>query len=153
MTRELANKMYTPTAYFLGRFLSQLMIQVWVPIIMMLIIFWAIDIDTSWENFGWTLSFAIVSNFCFNAQGYFVGLAVNDQGDQAKQVNLLISLLFLIVDGGLVNIGQANWFVKFLSDVTPSRFICEGFFRCFTKQVIPIKLGDQFVITQEVILE
>lgn len=69
----------------------------------------------------------------------------------AKQVNLLISLLFLVVDGGLVNIDQANWFVKFLSDVTPSRFICEGFFRCFIKQVKPVDLGT-YHIDQEFIL-
>lgn len=71
---------------------------------MVLIIFWALDIDTSAENFGWLLLFALVSNFTFNAQGYFIGLAVNDESDGAKHVNLLFSLLFLVVDGGLVNI-------------------------------------------------
>ena len=84
LTRELANKMYSPTAYFMGRFASQLMIQSFVPLMMMLIIFWAIDIETSAENFGWTLLFATISNYTFNAQGYFVGLAVNDENDGAK---------------------------------------------------------------------
>lgn len=81
LTRELANKMYSPSAYFLGRFASQLLVQSFVPIMMILIIFWALSIDTSAENFGWTLLFAWVSNMTFNAQGYFIGLAVNDEGD------------------------------------------------------------------------
>ena len=71
---------------------------------MVLIVFWSIGIETTLENFGWFLLIAMVSNFTFNAQGYFVGLAVNDEGGAAKEVNMLISLLFLIVSGGLVNL-------------------------------------------------
>ena len=44
MSRELANKMYSPTAYYLGRYLSNIIIQLLYPMIMILILYWNIDI-------------------------------------------------------------------------------------------------------------
>jgi hypothetical protein len=65
MKRELANKMYSPTAYFLGRFLSNMIIQIFYPMIMILILFWNIGIDTSRDNFLWLCAFGLMGNFIY----------------------------------------------------------------------------------------
>ena len=65
MKRELANKMYSPTAYFLGRFLSNMILQIFYPLIMILVLFWAAGIDESYENFLWMMAFGFMGNFVF----------------------------------------------------------------------------------------
>lgn len=65
MKRELANKMYSPTAYFLGRFLSNMIIQVAYPMIMILILFWNIGIVTTKENFYWLAAYGLMGNFIY----------------------------------------------------------------------------------------
>lgn len=132
MTRELSNKMYTPVAYFLGRLLSQFMIQFIPPIIMFLMLFWCLAIDQSWNNLLWLLGFSIVGNFTWAAMGFFVGLTIPDESDGAKVINVMLCMIFMSVNGGIVNPSTTNAFVRFLSRVTPARFICEGFFICFT---------------------
>lgn len=67
MRRELANKMYSPSAYYLGRFISNLILQFVYPIIMILAIFWFIDIDTDVDNFLYIMSFGLIGNFVFCA--------------------------------------------------------------------------------------
>lgn len=65
MKREFANKMYSPTAYFLGRFLSNMIIQIFYPMIMILILFWNVGIDTSTDNFLWMCAFGLMGNFIY----------------------------------------------------------------------------------------
>jgi ABC-type multidrug transport system permease subunit len=65
MQRELANKMYSPTAYFLGRFLSNLILQIFYPMIMIFVLFWGVGMETSWENFWWLCAFGNLSNMVF----------------------------------------------------------------------------------------
>jgi hypothetical protein len=50
MRRELANKMYSPTAYFLARYSSNMLLQTMYPTIMIVTLFWAVGIDTSSKN-------------------------------------------------------------------------------------------------------
>jgi len=65
MEREFANKMFSPTAYFLARFLSNMVVQTLYPLIMILFVFWSIGIDTSSDNFGSTILFGLLANFVF----------------------------------------------------------------------------------------
>jgi hypothetical protein len=77
MKRELANKMYSPTAYFLGRFTSNMILQVAYPLIMIMMLFWNIGIDTSRDNFLWLLAFGLMGNFIYCGQGYFIGIMLS----------------------------------------------------------------------------
>lgn len=138
MKRELANKMYSPSAYFLGRYTSNLLLQTMYPIIMVVTIFWGIGINTSFENFRWMMAYGVISNYVFCSQGYFVGIAV-DSEDGCKVVNMFIVLLFSTCNGVLANLKTANWFILGISWVSPARFGVEGFFRRCTQQ-----LNDQF---------
>jgi ABC-2 type transporter len=65
MEREFANKMFSPTAYFMGRFLSTLMVQILYPLIMIMVTFWAIGIDTSFDNFIYMIYYGFLANFVF----------------------------------------------------------------------------------------
>ena len=74
MKRELANKMYTPSAYFLGRFLSNLILQMIYPFIMVIMLFWAMGIQNTSKQFILMSAFAATGNAVFCAQGYFLGI-------------------------------------------------------------------------------
>jgi hypothetical protein len=128
MRRELANKMYSPTAYFLGRFTSNMIIQVAYPLIMILILFWNIGIITSRENFLWLLAYGLMGNFIYCGQGYFIGIMVTDAG-AAKLCNLLVIMIMFCTNGVLCNMKTASPFITFISAYSPSRYNCEGFFR------------------------
>jgi ABC-type multidrug transport system permease subunit len=128
MKRELANKMYTPTAYFLGRFVSNMIIQVAYPLIMILILFWNIGIITDSNNFWWLMAFGLIGNFIYCGQGYFIGIMVNNE-DSAKLANLLVIMVMFCTNGVLCNMNSASAFVKFISSYSPSRYNCEGFLR------------------------
>mmetsp|Transcript_416 Transcript_416/g.834 ORF Transcript_416/g.834 Transcript_416/m.834 type:complete len:133 (+) Transcript_416:1676-2074(+) len=128
MRRELASKMYTPTAYFLGRFISNMLIQLVYPLIMVLLVFWGLGIDTSQKNFWEIILFSFLGNFVFCAQGYTIGTLVDDE-DACKIVNLLIVMVLLGTGGAIANIKDANWLITFLSKVSPSRMHCEALIR------------------------
>jgi len=65
MKRELANKMYSPSAYFLGRYFSNILVQILYPMIMIIMLFWFIGIDTSSKNFLLFAIYGNLSNFIF----------------------------------------------------------------------------------------
>ena len=46
-----------------------------------------------------------------------------------KIVNFMFIMLFISSNGVLCNLTNANWFIKFLSKISPTRFNCEGFLR------------------------
>jgi hypothetical protein len=131
ITREIANKMYTPTAGFLGRFLSTAILQMPIPVVMIIIIFWNIGIDTSIENFGYMVLFSILANFVFNGQGYFLGIVTNDD-TTSKDMNVLLTMIFMTGNGVLCNLKDVNWFIHILAVISPLRYLSEAFLRCVT---------------------
>ena len=131
MKRELANKMYSPTAYFLGRFLSNIILQVMSPMIMISILFWNIGIETDKDNLLLFLAYGVIANCIFCGQGYFIGIVVSEESS-AKLTNLLVIMVMFCANGVLCNTGTANAFIVFISTWSPSRMMCEGFFRRVT---------------------
>lgn len=47
MTREIANKMYSPTAYYFGKLLSTALVQIPIPVCIVLMMFWTLGIETT----------------------------------------------------------------------------------------------------------
>jgi len=132
--RELANKMYSPTSAFIGRYLSTMCIQIIYPIILLLILFWLIGIDTSLENMFYLFSFGILGNFTFCGQGYFMGIVVPND-DAVKAFNGLTTMFWTMSNGVLSNLNEGNWFILFLRKISPLRYINEGIFRRMTNQI------------------
>lgn len=131
MRRELAGKMYSATAYYLGCFFSNLCISLLQPCIMVGILFYNVGTVTEFDNFATLLLFGLLTNSAFSGQGYFIGALVPD-GDGAKVVNLLFIMIFVASNGVLSNINAASWFINFLSSISPVRYCCEGFLRALT---------------------
>ena len=141
MQRELSNKMYTPTTYFIGSFLSNLIMQLIHPIIMVCMLFWTCSINESYNNFIWFIAFAQISNLVFCGQGYFCGTMVTD-GDSAKLVNLVFLMTWITGNGVLANLDHPNWIVNLLCHISPGRYNCEGFLRRMVQQVPDLTTGD-----------
>lgn len=43
--------------------------------------------------------------------------------------------MWVLTNGVLANTKTANWFVKFVSDINPTKFATEGILRRFTEQI------------------
>jgi hypothetical protein len=114
MKRELASKMYTPTTYFLGRFLSNILVSLFYPVVMILFIFWGIGIEASLNNFMNIMAFGIASNFVYTGQGYFMGIWINNEIN-VKTMNMMFVMIFLTTNGVVCNLTTANWFIKGLA--------------------------------------
>jgi hypothetical protein len=67
MKRELANKMYNPTNYYLGRFLSNLLLQLCYPLCMTSILFFGIGIERTFETYFKLMGFSMLGNMVFCA--------------------------------------------------------------------------------------
>jgi ABC-type multidrug transport system permease subunit len=118
--------MYNPTTYFLGRFISHFILQLFYPVTFVLVVFWGIDIDTSIENFFLFVLFAMLLNMVNVAQGYFCGI-LTDNEQAAQQINTFAILLFMLTSGGLGNVDAFPAFIKYFSYISPQRYACQGF--------------------------
>jgi len=125
--REVANKMYTPTTYYLGRFFSHMILQLFYPVSFVCIVFWGLNIDQSFWNWFMFVMYAMLLNLTMNAQGYFCGV-MSDNDQTANQINTFTILLFMLTSGGLGNAGSFPGWVKALSFISPQRYACQGFF-------------------------
>ena len=128
MKRELASKMYSPSAYFLGRLFSNILINLLYPWIIIVTLFWLVGLETSMQNLGWFFLFGSISNFVFCGQGYFLGIVFLDESS-SRLMNFMFIMVFVCSNGVLCNLTTANWFVVALSHISPIRFNCEGFIR------------------------
>lgn len=72
------------------------------------ITFWSIKMDTSWSNLAWIYAFGVAGDQVWTTMGFFIGLTVSDQGDAAKIVLVFINIVFLSVNGGIVNPEKSN---------------------------------------------
>mmetsp|Transcript_17415 Transcript_17415/g.26834 ORF Transcript_17415/g.26834 Transcript_17415/m.26834 type:complete len:129 (-) Transcript_17415:193-579(-) len=128
MKRELASKLYTPTTYIIGRFISSVLLQIGYPFIMVMFLFWGIGIETTPQTWGMIFLIAVAGNFVFAGQGFVVGLVVDNE-DSCKIVNQLLAMVIFSTAGGVANIGTMNWLIKFLSKISPGRFVTESMTR------------------------
>lgn len=125
--RELANNMYSPTVYFLARFLSHMILQTIYPLTFVLVVFWGLSIDESFENFGWFVLYALLLNLVNCGQGYLCGVLSDDE-QVAQQLNTFAILLFMLTSGGLGSAADFPSFINWLSYVSPQRYACQGFY-------------------------
>ena len=125
------------------------------PGVMILMLFWILKIDTSLENLAWFFAYGILSNFIFCGQGFFLGIMVLDESS-VKIVNVLFVMVFISANGVLCNLTTANWFIKFMSHISPCRFNTEGFVRRTTMQIPDLTHHEPIAIpqiSQEQVLE
>ena len=116
--RESANQMYSPTAYFWGRITSNVLLQLFYPISTVLILFWGLSIDTSFQNFLMFMAYAMLLNVESIAQAYFCGTLTSDE-TAAQSINTMMILLFMLTSGGLGNVDSFPTVIKWISYISP----------------------------------
>ena len=72
--------------------------------------FWAIGVDTSFENFAWVFGLATASGFAFCAQGFFWGMLIENE-EQCQNLNAFVVMVFLCTNGCMINITSGNFIV------------------------------------------
>ena len=102
---------------------------------MFMALFWSVKIDLTFPNLAWLLSFGIVGDQVWTTLGFFIGLAIPDEGGAAKIMLVFVCKVFQAVNGGIVNPSKSNLVVETLSKTTPGRYVTEGFFRSLTQKV------------------
>lgn len=102
--------MYTPTAYFWGRLLSNLLLQLFYPVTAVSVVFWGLKIKETPGNYLEFLAFAILLNFIMVCQGYFCGMLTTNEF-AAQPINTMIILLSMLTSGGLGNAASFPTFV------------------------------------------
>ena len=125
--RELANKMYTPSTYYFGKFFSHMILQLAYPFTFVLCVFWGLSISEKVTNFFMFVIYAGLLNLTMNAQGYFCG-CMSDDEETAKQINTFMILLMMLTSGGLGNVKAFPDWITGLSYLSPQRYACQGFF-------------------------
>ena len=76
--RERANAMYSTAAYYWGRFLSAMILQLAYPVIFVLCVFFGLGIDESFANLINMFMVAFLLTFTMTAQGWFCGSLSDD---------------------------------------------------------------------------
>lgn len=71
--------MYTPAAYFWGRFISNLLVQLFYPVISVLFCYYGLGIDNDFETVLKMVGFAVLLNLAMCAQGYLCGMLSFDE--------------------------------------------------------------------------
>jgi len=79
--RELMNKMYSPSPYLFGRMLSHIMLQLFSPILLAVIIFFGIGLNTTdyFDTFLHFIDICIEINLIGCTLGYVCGVAFNNE--------------------------------------------------------------------------
>ena len=65
MKRELANKMYVPTTYLLGRFIANMITNIVYPMVMILMMYWGLGLRETNYNFWMMTAYGLISNLIY----------------------------------------------------------------------------------------
>lgn len=126
------NHMYSPTAYFFARTISGIIVQVCSPIIMTLIVFFGLGCPITFANFFNFLTISVQLTVIGCAIGYMCGLMFDDD-NAARGVCMFLTLIFMLVSGGLNNAANYPPVIDQLQYVSPNRYALEVYFRVMSE--------------------
>lgn len=63
---------YSSLAYYLGRFLAEVPIQIFLPVMYGSILYWSVNLNNQVERFGWFLLILTVQGLCSTAFGFAI---------------------------------------------------------------------------------
>ena len=123
--RELGSHMYTPTPYYIAATVSNILTNMFYPLLVSTLTFWFFDYKVN--NFAGYLGFLAVeatSALCGISFGQVIGSFVHTEN--AALIWLLQSLtIYYLGAGMLVNAATTNWLGTFLQWISPLRYINE----------------------------
>ena len=124
--REVGNRMYSPTAYYLSHVAACLCIFFIYPCFTSMISYWYFGMKvTDWAGlFDWMFCLALPA-LAGALWGFSFGTFFHNELN-ALQGNLVFILMFNLGAGHTTNLGKsANLFAKFISTVSPVRYATE----------------------------
>lgn len=129
--REIMNHMYSPTAYFFARTLSGMLVQIISPVLMTILVFFALGVVINFETIFHFLFSAIQLSLVGCAIGYLSGILFDDD-NIARGFVMMFALIFMLVSGGLNNAANYPPVVDQMQYISPNRYALENFFRTIT---------------------
>jgi hypothetical protein len=127
--RELMNKMYSPTIYFLARFFSNLLLQLFYPLLFITCCIYGIGIELSATNILSLYGVGLLLNIQAVALAYLAGVSRDDE-DSARLFITFYAMVAMLGCGILSNL-TSGWFVKLIGYISPMRYGCEIIVRRF----------------------
>lgn len=140
--REVANRTYSASAYYLASSLASLLIFFLYPCFTALISYWYLGFeDMSWTGlFRWMVPLAMPA-FAGSLWGFTFGTFFTNTAN-CLQWNMVFIMLFNLGAGHTTNLGTANYFAKFISTVSPVRYGTE----LLMKQIVKGKAGEPYIL-------
>ena len=120
-TREVANKMYSIPAYYLGRLFSQICVQVFYPFIIILIVYFGIHGNNEFGNVALLLLYGVFINVTMVCQAFFFG-TLSDNFMAVEQFHIMPMLLFMLTAGTFVNSASMPTVISYFSYINPLRY-------------------------------
>jgi ABC-type multidrug transport system permease subunit len=90
--REINNNMYSVSAYFWGKIMSEMPMSIFIPILQGFIVYFALGLDTEeWYKFPtFLLSSTLIYN-AFTGFGYLIGVSIAN-----KQVQMVMTPVLIV---------------------------------------------------------
>ena len=122
LEREVGNRMYSPSAYYIAHVASSFFIFLLYPIFTTLISYWFFGFETAtWPQlFDWMLCLVLPA-IVGQIWGFAFGSLFQSE-TTAFQFNVLFVLICNLGAGHTTNLSGTNYFAKFLSTVSPVRY-------------------------------
>ena len=112
------NRMYSPSAYFLSRVFSSLIVGLIDPTIVTFFLYFGVGIELSATTFFEFYLSAILMSCCGFAIG-FVGGVSFDAPDSAKNVSQFLNQIFSAFSGALANASTLPVWIGWLQYISP----------------------------------
>lgn len=132
--REQANKMYAPSAWYLGNYLVSVSNMMFYPFIVSTLSFFFLQFnDKGFSNYLTWVGIMVLQAFSGASFGFmYSSLFENEM--TAMLVNQFVIIILNFGGGTFANLGSgANWFVKFIGYISPFRYAIEMLLRCMLK--------------------
>ena len=117
--------MYLPSMYYFARVISESMLQMLYPTVMLLIVIYGVAIVTSKEVVGYLILYGTLLGLVSICQGWFCG-SLTDNELIAQLVSTFLTLLLMLTSGGLGSAASFPWYIAWLQYVSPLRYGFQG---------------------------
>lgn len=148
--REKATKVYKTSAYFLGKTLIELPLQILTPIVFGAIPYYMIGLKSEWMYFFRFSLGLIVLGQASESLGLILGALVKNP-TTAVMMSPLLLIPFLLVTGFFLNLNSIPPYLVWIKVLSPQKYIfaallqtefTDQHFYCGEDELIPLPMGD-----------
>jgi ABC-type multidrug transport system permease subunit len=126
------NKMYTTPTYYLARLCSNLILFAMYPVILWIIIYWSVGMNTEFSSTILFLVILILAQFNGVALGFFCGSMFNIDYFARIFSQLMLNIL-MILGGSFINVNNFPPVIGWIQYFSPNRYSTEALFHLIVK--------------------